>query len=214
MTVEATDRNGLCHWIRARFSGGRFHSTYPDSAKLLKTVGYHRALSPEPIIAMAPHLVMHSHDIGPDNVLPQLEKAGLTIKAFSCANSIDSARLRLRELGSFFHREQQADSLVSVMDKPISIISLLLTGIAINAVCLSGTGFVSCIARDPQARSITFWNLGTFAGASWLQVGLVGAVAAVVFLLAGRFAKELNALLLGEEEAACPGVDATKMKKG
>src|SRR5262245_55769736 len=40
-------------------------STYPDSAKLLKTVGYHRALSPESIIAMDPDLVIHSNDIGP-----------------------------------------------------------------------------------------------------------------------------------------------------
>src|SRR5215203_6059579 len=43
----------------------------------------------------------------------------------------------------------------------VSILSLLLIGIAVNAVCLSGTGFLSYIARDPQARSITFWNLGT-----------------------------------------------------
>jgi iron complex transport system substrate-binding protein len=35
-------------------------STYQDSAKLLKTVGYHRALSPESIIAMNPDLVIHS----------------------------------------------------------------------------------------------------------------------------------------------------------
>src|SRR5882672_2449795 len=43
-------------------------STYPDSAKMLKTVGYHRALAPEPIIAMKPDLVIHSNDIGPENV--------------------------------------------------------------------------------------------------------------------------------------------------
>ncbi len=49
-------------------------STYPDSAKLLKTVGYHRALSPESIIAMNPDLVIHSNDIGPENVLPQITK--------------------------------------------------------------------------------------------------------------------------------------------
>ena len=48
-------------------------STYPDSAKLLKTVGYHRALSPESIIAMMPDLVIHSNDIGPENVLPQIK---------------------------------------------------------------------------------------------------------------------------------------------
>ena len=67
-------------------------STYPDSAKLLKTVGYHRALSPESIIAMTPDLVMHSNDIGPENVLPQITNAGLNIKAFGGANTFDSAK--------------------------------------------------------------------------------------------------------------------------
>jgi iron complex transport system permease protein len=95
----------------------------------------------------------------------------------------------------------------------ISIMSLLLIGIAINALGLSGTGFMSYIARDPQARSITFWNLGTFSGASWLQVFIVGSVAALIFIFAMRYAKELNALLLGEEEAAYLGVDTDKLKR-
>lgn len=95
----------------------------------------------------------------------------------------------------------------------VSIMSLLLVGIAVNAVCLSGTGFMSYIARDPQARSITFWNLGTFSGASWMQVLIVGTVAGIVFLLCRRYSKQLNALLLGEEEAAYLGVDTNKLKK-
>ena len=44
-----------------------------------------------------------------------------------------------------------------------STTALLLTGIAVNALFLSGVGFFSYIARDPQARSITFWNLGTLS---------------------------------------------------
>lgn len=95
----------------------------------------------------------------------------------------------------------------------VSILSLLLIGIAVNAICLSGTGFMSYIARDPQARSITFWNLGTFSGASWLQVALVGTVAAAIFIITLRNAKELNALLLGEEEAQYLGVDTEKLKR-
>ena len=95
-------------------------STYPDSAKLLKTVGYHRALSPESIIAMNPNLVIHSNDIGPDNVLPQIIKAGLNVKAFGGANTIDSARLLLKELGVFFHIETKADSLVKLLDDGIA----------------------------------------------------------------------------------------------
>jgi iron complex transport system permease protein len=97
--------------------------------------------------------------------------------------------------------------------KRVSIISLLLIGIAVNAVGLSGTGFMSYIARDPQARSITFWNLGTFSGASWLQVIIVAIVAAVIFFMALRYSKQLNALLLGEEEAGYLGVDSDKLKQ-
>src|SRR6187549_4272557 len=95
-------------------------STYPDSAKLLKTVGYHRALNPEGIISMNPDLVIHSNDIGPENVIPQITKAGLNIKAFGGANTIDSARLLLKELGKFFGEEKKADSIVTVMDAGIA----------------------------------------------------------------------------------------------
>lgn len=98
--------------------------------------------------------------------------------------------------------------------KRVSVMSLLLIGIAVNAIGLSGTGFMSYIARDPQARSITFWNLGTFTGASWIQVGITGTVAAAVFIISIRYSKKLNALLLGEEEAAYLGVNVNKLKTG
>ena len=96
-------------------------STYPDSAKLLKTVGYHRALSPESIIAMNPELVIHSNDIGPENVLPQITSAGLNIKAFGGGNTIDSAKLLLKDLGNFFGEDAKADSIIKKMDKDLAI---------------------------------------------------------------------------------------------
>ena len=95
----------------------------------------------------------------------------------------------------------------------VAVTTLLLIGIAVNAVGLSGTGFMSYIARDPQARSITFWNLGTFSGATWLQVWITGSVAAFVFILSLRYAKQLNTLVLGEEEAQYAGVDTEKLKR-
>ena len=95
----------------------------------------------------------------------------------------------------------------------ISVTALLLIGIAINAVGLSGTGFLSYIARDPQARSITFWNLGTFSGATWWQVAITGVVATLVFIRSMTYAKQLNTLVLGEEEAQYAGVDTEKLKR-
>lgn len=97
--------------------------------------------------------------------------------------------------------------------RKVSITSLLLIGIAVNAIGLSGTGFMSYLARDPQARSITFWSLGTFAGATWSQFFITAFVAAVIFIIALKYSKQLNALLLGEEEASYLGVDTDRLKR-
>ncbi len=95
----------------------------------------------------------------------------------------------------------------------MNVTTVLLIGIAVNAVGLSGTGFMSYIARDPQARSITFWNLGTFSGATWMQVWVTGFVVVVVCLISTRYAKQLNTLILGEEEANYAGVHTEKLKR-
>ncbi len=93
-----------------------------------------------------------------------------------------------------------------------SIIALLLTGIAINALFMSGVGFLSYIARDPQARSITFWGLGTLSGANWHSVVIVGSFTIFCTLIALRYAKHLNSLMLGENEAEYLGVNVKRLK--
>ncbi len=93
-----------------------------------------------------------------------------------------------------------------------SIVILLLTGIAINALFMSGVGFLSYIARDPQARSITFWGLGNLSGANWHSVSIVGFTTIICIAVATRFSKQLNALMLGEEEAQFLGVNIKRLK--
>lgn len=93
----------------------------------------------------------------------------------------------------------------------VDVITLLLAGIAVNAVCGAGTGFLSFVARDPQARNITFWSLGTFTTATWRGVLLVGMVFVPCFALTLRDAKALNVLMLGEDEAAYLGVDPRRL---
>jgi iron complex transport system permease protein len=97
-------------------------------------------------------------------------------------------------------------------DARASIVMLLLTGLAVNALCLSAIGFLSYIARDPQARSIIFWNLGTLSGASWRAVEFVGSVTTVGTIAAMGYAKQLNALMLGEDEATYLGVNVRRLK--
>jgi iron complex transport system permease protein len=97
-------------------------------------------------------------------------------------------------------------------DGRASIVMLLLTGLAINALFMSAIGFLSYIARDPQARSITFWSLGTLSGASWKAVQIVAVSTVGGTVLALRYAKQLNALMIGEEEATYLGVNVNRLK--
>lgn len=93
-----------------------------------------------------------------------------------------------------------------------SMVSLLLIGVAVNALFMSGVGFLSYIARDPQARSITFWNLGTLSGANWSSVFIVGFTSVTGTIMSLYFAKHLNSLILGEEEAKYLGVNIKQLK--
>jgi iron complex transport system permease protein len=97
-------------------------------------------------------------------------------------------------------------------DGRASIVMLLLTGLAVNALFMSAIGFLSYIARDPQARSITFWSLGTLSGASWRAVQVVAVSTIGGTLVALRYAKQLNALMIGEEEATYLGVNVNRLK--
>ena len=93
----------------------------------------------------------------------------------------------------------------------VNIFILLLAGIAVNAMCNAGTGFLSYMARDPQARSITFWNLGTFTTADWRGTSIVAFFFFLCFALATRYTKALNALMLGEEEAQYLGTNTKQL---
>ncbi|MFN3297608.1 FecCD family ABC transporter permease [Caldimonas sp.] len=78
---------------------------------------------------------------------------------------------------------------------------LLLAGVAINAICASLIGLFTFQASDVQLRNLTFWNLGSLAGAHWtLLAWLVPWVVGLSAWLM-RDWRAMNALLLGEREA-------------
>lgn len=93
----------------------------------------------------------------------------------------------------------------------VNVFTLLLGGIAINAIANAGTGFLSLIASNPQARDITFWQLGSFTTADWHGATTVGIVFAICFAWVLRHGKSLNALMLGEDEAAYLGINPGRL---
>ncbi|MDN5864052.1 MAG: iron ABC transporter permease [Gammaproteobacteria bacterium] len=100
---------------------------------------------------------------------------------------------------------------LSVSFGKVNVFTLLLSGIAVNAVCAAGTGFLFYIARDPQARDIAFWQLGTFSTATWHGTEMVAVAFVICFLWALRHGKSLNMLMLGEDEATYLGVNPARL---
>ncbi|HEY6901037.1 MAG TPA: iron ABC transporter permease [Puia sp.] len=92
------------------------------------------------------------------------------------------------------------------------VATLLLAGLAINALCNALTGLVTYTADNEQLRSITFWLMGSLGGASWSAVlSILPFVLLPVWLLPGE-GRALNVYALGEAEALHMGVDVRWMK--
>lgn len=78
---------------------------------------------------------------------------------------------------------------------------LLLAGIAINAICGSLIGLMTYLADDTQLRSLTFWSMGSLAGATWPLLAVLSPCLLLLCALVLHHWRAMNALLLGEREA-------------
>ncbi|HEY4192134.1 MAG TPA: iron ABC transporter permease [Mesorhizobium sp.] len=93
-----------------------------------------------------------------------------------------------------------------------SVATMLLAGIALAALAMALTGVLIFLADDRQLRDLTFWGLGSLAGATWQKIGAVGPVIALALATTPFLARGLNALALGEATAGHLGIPVQRMK--
>lgn len=101
---------------------------------------------------------------------------------------------------------------LSTFDARTSIAVFLLGGIAIAALANAGIGLLVFLADDRQLRDVTFWMLGSMAGATWPKASailpfLIFAILAIPFMARG-----LDLLVLGEAEAFHAGIAVQRLK--
>ncbi|OOE61223.1 FecCD family ABC transporter permease [Salinivibrio kushneri] len=94
-----------------------------------------------------------------------------------------------------------------------SVTVMLLAGIAISALSGAALGMINYVADNQTLRDIALWSMGSLTGASWGQIGLTGVAAVALTVFAYCRAHQLNALLLGENEAAYLGIDIHRLKR-
>lgn len=93
------------------------------------------------------------------------------------------------------------------------VAGLLLAGIAINTVAGSVIGIFTYLASDAQLRDLTFWSMGSLAGARWSNLAFLLPWTGMLLWLALRQWRVFNALLLGEREAVHLGFDLVQVRR-
>lgn len=94
-----------------------------------------------------------------------------------------------------------------------SIATMLLAGLALGALAGAGTGLLIFLADDRQLRDITFWMLGSLAGATLPKIFAVAPVLIVFLLCSEAVAQGLDLLVLGENEAFHMGIGVERLKR-
>jgi iron complex transport system permease protein len=91
--------------------------------------------------------------------------------------------------------------------------TMLLAGIAVNAMAGAVTGFFTFMSGESQLRMITFWTMGSLGHGAWSAIvpALVPLLLAPLLLL--PLARRLDVLLLGEREAGHLGVDPEAVRR-
>ena len=92
------------------------------------------------------------------------------------------------------------------------VVTLLLTGIAINAFAQAGLAFVLFLADTASREQIVFWQLGSLAGSVWSEVAIVVPVLILGTIVAVLLASQLDLLALGERNARHLGVDVEALR--
>ena len=92
------------------------------------------------------------------------------------------------------------------------VTTLLLVGVAVNALAGAATGYLTFLATDPQLRSIVFWLMGGMGAATWPALATVAPFLLLGILLLPRLGRPLNLLALGEAEAGHLGVETERLR--
>lgn len=93
-----------------------------------------------------------------------------------------------------------------------SIATMLLAGIALGAMAGAFSGVLVYLADDRQLRDLTFWGLGSLAGATWTKIGAAGPIIALALVATPFMARALNAMALGEATARHLGIPVQRFK--
>lgn len=96
--------------------------------------------------------------------------------------------------------------------KKLSPQSVILAGVALSSLFVSGTILIQYFASEVELASIVFWTFGDVARSNWNEIGItaVCVVLVTVFFFLKRW--DLNALASGDDTARSLGINVDRIR--
>lgn len=95
----------------------------------------------------------------------------------------------------------------------VEVTTMLLLGLAVNAIAGSLLGLLTYLADEEALRSIVFWSMGGLGGTTWRAVMGAAPFIALALLAAPRLARALDLFAVGEPEARHLGLEVERVKQ-
>ena len=102
-------------------------------------------------------------------------------------------------------------SLAYVLDRSLSTNSIILIGVIFSMFASSVINLIISFAED-HIKSITFWTMGSLSGTNFGHVRILVIAVLICGTIILRYARELNAFAIGEDNARHIGVNVKKVK--
>ncbi len=93
------------------------------------------------------------------------------------------------------------------------VATLLLAGLAVNALTTAIIGYLTYLGSDAQLRALTFWLLGGLGGVTWDQIWPALLLMAAAAMGLGVLGRGYDLLLLGEGSAAHLGLNVEAVRR-
>lgn len=91
-------------------------------------------------------------------------------------------------------------------------LQLIIIGIAVSATLSAIVGIAITVADRSDARSVTFWSLGSLSLLTWSNVVVLSVVAITIILGARTLAPQLDLLSLGDAQVRHGGRDPQRIR--
>lgn len=126
-------------------------SLFPEEALRLPDVGYHRQLSAEGVLSLAPTLVLATAHAGPPEAVDQLRTAGVTVLLLPEEATVAGARARTLAAGEALGEQQAAEALARRLDAGLQALTPLTSAPKVMFVYARGGAGMEVAGQETAA---------------------------------------------------------------